>query len=494
MSSEEYESPEGSPLGTSEGEAGDRTPVSEDALETEDAAPTTFPSTPYSMAPNIASSSTSISAEPPLTRRLRPQKAKYYRTYDIVPLCAAIHGCQIYALDATRNMRWVFTGGDDGYIRKYDFFGSMNGKQLLTQNQKHAQVESVQKNEEPLPPAPVVPTPVPNTPVVVSQENTNGITNGSIAEPSNSPQPEIVAEAPLPEPKLSAVYSLAVQSEAIWLLSGLESGGINLFTVRHEEGKCHHVLKEHNGPVSVLKITQDETGFISGSWDKQVLYWDLNNGQVVRRFIGHNSQITSIQFRPVLPAFSQSTRESSPESYDELFNDEDDLVNSNDVLLTTSIDGHIMIWDKRAEEPIIKTLAPERTPPWSLSACWSADGTKIYCGRRNGTVDEWDVRARAVLRVLRMPNGSGPVSCVASMPNGKQLICASTDNIRLWNLEENENSRSSVPFLIVAGHHGGTISQILIDEQCRYMITTSGNRGWEGSTTESALFYEIGPG
>jgi transcriptional activator SPT8 len=42
-------------------------------------------------------------------------------------------------------MRWVFTGGDDGFVRKYDFFASMGGKTLLTQTQKHAQVESVQK-------------------------------------------------------------------------------------------------------------------------------------------------------------------------------------------------------------------------------------------------------------------------------------------------------------------------------------------------------------
>ncbi|KAG9287944.1 hypothetical protein G9A89_017539 [Geosiphon pyriformis] len=143
-----------------------------------------------------------------------------------------------------------------------------------------------------------------------------------------------------------------------------------------------------------------------------------------------------------------------------------------------------------------------------MKACWSADGTRIFCGRRDGTVDEWDVRGGSVLRVLRMPAGSGPVSCVMSMPNGKQLICkrfqfgsASKDNIRLWNLEEKEHNRSAVPFLIVAGHHSGTISQIrilyyvrVIDESCRYMITTSGNRGWEGSSTESALYYEIGPG
>lgn len=51
----------------------------------------------------------------------------------------------------------------------------------------------------------------------------------------------------------------------------IQSGAINLFTVRHEEGKCHHVLRQHKAPVSVLKITQDETGCVSGSWDKTVL-------------------------------------------------------------------------------------------------------------------------------------------------------------------------------------------------------------------------------
>jgi len=51
----------------------------------------------------------------------------------------------VYAIDATKNMRWIFSGGDDGFIRKYDFFSSLNGKQILTQNQRHSHVESVQK-------------------------------------------------------------------------------------------------------------------------------------------------------------------------------------------------------------------------------------------------------------------------------------------------------------------------------------------------------------
>jgi len=46
---------------------------------------------------------------------------------------------------ATQCMRWVFTGSEDGYVRKYDFFASMNGKTLLTATQRHGQVESVTK-------------------------------------------------------------------------------------------------------------------------------------------------------------------------------------------------------------------------------------------------------------------------------------------------------------------------------------------------------------
>ncbi|CAG8766465.1 1266_t:CDS:2, partial [Cetraspora pellucida] len=189
----------------------------------------------------------------------------------------------------------------------------------------------------------------------------------------------------------------------------------------------------------------------------------------------------------------QSIREQQTNMFEESDNT---IINSADILLTTSIDGNCLVWDKRSGNLIPRKLPlPEKTPPWCLSACWSADGNKVYCGRRNGTVDEWDFASGKHIRSFKMPSNSGPVSCVASMPNGRHIVCASTDNIRLWNVgnDESDATRSIVPFLIVPGHHGGTISQILIDPNCRYMITTSGNRGWEGLTTETALFYEIIP-
>ena len=71
---------------------------------------------------------------------------------------------------------------------------------------------------------------------------------------------------------------------------------------------------------------------------------------------------------------------------------------------------------------------------------------------------------------------------------------ASYDILRLYDLRDQEMEKSAVPFLIVPGHRTGVISQLYIDPACTFMISTGGNRGWEGSSTEVLLGYEIGIG
>ena len=105
---------------------------------------------------------------------------------------------------------------------------------------------------------------------------------------------------------------------------------------------------------------------------------------------------------------------------------------SSDVLMTASIDGQVILWDRRAHTPghgVGRLWMGEKTPPWCMSACWSADGSQVYAGRRNGTVDVWDVRQTGqahmgtprVLKTLRNPLSSGVVSCVVAFPDGKHL-------------------------------------------------------------------------
>lgn len=460
------------------------------------------------------------------------------KTYDIVPTTAAPHSTSINAVTATADMRWVFSGGSDGYVRKFNWAESINSKLMLTVAQRHPFVDSVVKAGV----------------LMTYWENMDG----------NS---------------LSPVYSLACQSEGLWLLSGLESGAIRLQTVRHNEGKEIVQLRQHTSAVSSLALTSDEQSLLSGSWDKRVFDWDLNTGMVRRAFGGSAGQICALQIRPEssLPVpqdtieamqpngtYSSNYQASGTDKFsfmdtsqdagesgaaedpqagspadslfggaDSLFGDadggaadggepsggvfgvdEDDefgramangvlagadapgeadaesaqpgavpgatnqqpdtnnaesaqakpeqpnanvntesaqpTVNglpkaeelpssvpdqgmsqdtqregsaSDTTFLAASIDGTIRVWDRRQPDPVAR-IASRNAPPWCMNACWSPDGNYIYAGRRNGTVEEFSLHKglREAERTFKFPQGSGPVTALKAMPNGRHLV------------------------------------------------------------------------
>lgn len=163
---------------------------------------------------------------------------------------------------------------------------------------------------------------------------------------------------------------------------------------------------------------------------------------------------------------------------------------TDSTFLTSSIDGTLRLFDIRAPSPIVTIQPPRGVPPWATSSIWSNDGNHVYVGRRNGTVEEYSIHAlNSPSRTIKFPAGSGPVTSLLAMPNGRHLICASYDNLRMYDLEY---SGTGVGFLIVPGHHGGVVSALWRDPECRFLISCAGNRGWEGQVTEVLLGYEIG--
>ncbi|CAD6892559.1 unnamed protein product [Tilletia controversa] len=801
-------------------------------------------------------------------------------SYSIDPSAAAPHVAHVHAFAMSADSTVLLTGGSDGYVRSYDLYKTMNGRQMLTQSVRHAYVEGV----------------------VRAGVMTHFWGNDEIPRKMN---PALVED----ELPVSAVHSLACQRDALWGLSGTESGNINLFTIRHASGKIQHVLRKHKAPVSVMALADSDRTLISGSWDRNVHQWDLNTGKVVRSYPGHAGQVSSLSFRPIQNGsrhkrrrtsnptneegtgdsgtllddpntqiaisirspesriqkdhemdvdFSASTAakpteegnadegktsqststeeptkgESAPqpppppappddkeqrdrqvsssglglslhaavadqskpdaaktgdsskaalnaadEDNDSLFGgsdeeaagenttsskpgasgtalggaagpepnggtdanaeadadadgdgdadgsadaegdadgdddrdgdadaDDDDqplfaialreraagvgtpcmpstnlpvlartqssstLYNANspgfytgsggslvlpsngtpaaasspmpvalggltpalpssqplptmsanipdlaapqpppkprtqtshlpkpafgpastvrgfsddvstfsdDILLSTTLAGQVMLWDRRVkstsgpvgvlanghshinsnnvldisgphahmngavngshglqrtlsglsghfgfEAPTASSFSssssnpyengrgvhalalPDKTPPWCATACWSAFGDRIYVGRRNETVDEWDLRMVGgsrdevddskhnprFVRSLKLPMGSGSVSALCAMPNGRHIVCGSFDNVRLWDTEA---TVATTPFRIVAGHHGGFVSQMGIDATARFLLVASGDRGWLSTSTEALLIHEI---
>lgn len=244
---------------------------------------------------------------------------------------------------------------------------------------------------------------------------------------------------------------------------------------------------------------------------------------------------------------------------------------SPDVIMTASIDGQIILWDVRVHAQgtgVGRLWMSEKTPPWCMSvrsrnfppvstrdekfnkglilvlfcdqACWSADGAQIYAGRRNGTVEIYDVRqtGRAasgtpkILKTLRNPVSSGVVSCVVAFPDGRHLAwyvsCLSwKDGVdahggkalhttisgcgtsrkranRKCRVESRagSSSRSSLGTMedlypkCVSGAFmwmGVVVytAATVVDPAARFLVTASSNRGWHGESTRTIFVHEV---
>jgi transcriptional activator SPT8 len=59
---------------------------------------------------------------------------------------SCVHPCPINGLSLTKNSKWLFTAGDDGFIRKFDFPATVNGELNLTQINKLGDIDFVFSN------------------------------------------------------------------------------------------------------------------------------------------------------------------------------------------------------------------------------------------------------------------------------------------------------------------------------------------------------------
>ncbi|CAH6720689.1 transcription factor Spt8p [[Candida] jaroonii] len=464
------------------------------------------------------------------------QKAKIAEQFDIIPTCAIPYASECHAMAFTDGPKWILTGGEDGFIRKYDFISSIQGKSPLTMAQRHNLVDSVQnsgvinsywENEQPLTKNELMKS----NPKIKIGDFTNGSVNY--------------------EPKVNPVYALDVERNGYWCLSGTLNGGLSLYSMRYNEGQLQHYFrhsnnnKGHNYAISAIKLNFEQDKFLSGSWDKSIRQWDLNTGANISVFSGSTGQISNVAFRPFgLTDLSLDVGGDEDEESDmgSLFgsDDEDDdsekrqakekqrkerelakkekttkTYTNNDVFMSSSIDGLVSIWDIRAgDQPVIKYGLPNGTPPWCVTSAWSNDGDFIYVGRRNSTIEEFSLKMPHkrgvkqsyipnVSKTLQFPKISGAVTAISTMPNDNFLLCGSGDNIRLYNLSlynpekpsvsnQATKSKPATPFLIIPGHQGGVLSSLYVDDTGRFMVSASGNRGWGQSTyTDTVLIYEI---
>lgn len=168
-------------------------------------------------------------------------------------------------------------------------------------------------------------------------------------------------------------------------------------------GQCENygVLTGHKGAVLDLHWSRDSNLLYSASADMTVASWDLESGLRIRKHVGHEEIINSLDV---------SRR-------------------GAELLLSASDDGCIGIWDPR-----VKAAVDFIESDYPITAVALAEqGHEIYSGGIDNDIKVWDARKKEVIYSLK--GHTDTVTSLQVSPDSQTLLSNSHDStVRTWDI------------------------------------------------------------
>lgn len=193
------------------------------------------------------------------------------------------------------------------------------------------------------------------------------------------------------------VYSVAFSPNGEVIASGSDDKSIKLWRV--EDGQEIVTLTGHHNSVYAVAFSPDGEILASSSHDKTIRLWRMKDGQVLQILTGHTNSVYAVAFSP-----------------------------DGEMLATSSWDTTIKIW-RTKDGQAVRTLAGHKSLVYSVA--FSPDGQLIASSSWDKTIKIWRFQDGKLLRTLTGHNDW--VRCVAFSPDGEFIASGSHDNtIKVW--------------------------------------------------------------
>jgi WD40 repeat protein/class 3 adenylate cyclase len=260
------------------------------------------------------------------------------------------------------------------------------------------------------------------------------------------------------------IYSLAMSPVAQEALIGFEDGSLILWDVA-AEAEIHR-LDGHTDLVRTVVFSPDGRTALSGSSDRSVIWWDLETGQEIRRLEGHDGWVRTVDFSPdgqraVSGGFVGDSASA--------------VVNSGELILwnletgneVRRFEGHpsgvvaaafspdgravlassgfwtnveneysLMLWDAESGEAIHDFEISGQYDHYSLAI--SPDGQTALTGTSGDEVVLWNLDTGERMRTVKGHTGS-MVTSVAYAPDGRRALSGDANGLLiLWDLASGE--------------------------------------------------------
>ncbi len=159
-------------------------------------------------------------------------------------------------------------------------------------------------------------------------------------------------------------------------------------------------LEGHQGSVDSVSFSPDGQTIISGGTDNTVKLWNID-GQLLKTFKGHQDEITSVDFSPILPTPDPSA----------------------------SKDKTAKLWNFQGQQ--LATLNGHKDRVWSIN--FSPDGSKIATASWDGTIELWTGKGKLV---ETLTGHNGRVYSLSFSPIDRTFVSVGSDKmIILWDLD-----------------------------------------------------------
>lgn len=244
------------------------------------------------------------------------------------------------------------------------------------------------------------------------------------------------------------VKCVAITPDERFALAGLDNGEVQIISIytTDEEFESGKTLKGHKAEVKCLCVTNDSQCVISGSYDKNIIIWNIHEQKQVSVLKGSEDKVLSMA-----------------------------ISKDNILLVSGSIDNIIRIWDlqKLEQKNVIRSIEGNC---YALEV--TANNNFLVLGCSDNLIRLWNISEHR--EEAKFQGHSWPVYSLALTSDGRFLISTGMDHtIRKWDMttykdlgilaESSETiyslSITSDNLYVIFGKYNGDIGVVPLDGQ-----------------------------
>jgi len=259
--------------------------------------------------------------------------------------------------------------------------------------------------------------------------------------------------------------------------------------------KTFNDKNEDNENIGYYLFLVDENQFLFAAPDGAIRLWDIDTGEVVRKFKGHSGMIMSMLLLPEKNQFLSASVDKTIKLWDmkngkEIRSFEEHekavmlmvLISGENQFLSGA--GDIKLWDVNTGK-VEKTFKGHKGDIVSLlllSGQKQFLSGEFYIGSCD--IKLWDINTGNEVRTFS--GHTRPISRLLLLPGGEQFISSSNDKtVRLWNIENEKAIR------VFKGHKGFVNSLLLLPEGMQILTGSRDKtvRLWNVKTGEEVRIF-----